>query len=348
MKMQRQARLRGIRCSVFLAAWGALTALTLLATGNEAWAAPHRRTAAADTQHCYDASDRNDIRLWDGPAPGAAGDDPCLDIPYMRVFPASGGEYAGGGRAGGGHDGAAMLLLAGGGYDHLSNEKEQAPVASYFAQNLHITTFVLYYRLVRSDGTYRYPVPMWDGQRALKLLRHRAGEWHIDPQRIGVFGFSAGGHLATTLALHPDDDFGLPLPQRDTVDAASGKVDLLGLGYPVISMDPAAYGSSNTRSHLLAGYHGAALRRLEQHLSGQDNVGPATPPVFLFVSMDDQRIDPHNSVLFGDALKAAGIPADIHLFTQGAHGVGLATSMPEERVWPELFRQWLVQRHFID
>ncbi|WP_197539791.1 alpha/beta hydrolase [Janthinobacterium agaricidamnosum] len=313
-----------------------LMLLLTLAIGQQAGAAPHRHAKSVTPENCYDDSDPGEIRLWNGPAPGAAGDDACQDIPYLRVFPARDGERAG----------PAMLLLAGGGYDHLTNQKEQAPVATYFSQRLNMTTFVLYYRLVRPDGTYRYPVPMWDGQRALKLIRHRARELHIDPKRIGVFGFSAGGHLATTLALHPDDDFGLPL--RDAVDASSGKVDMLGLGYPVISMDPAVYGKSNTRSHLLEGYHGGQLRQLEASLSGQNNVGPHAPPVFLFVSMDDQRIDPQNSVIFGDALKAAGISADIHLFPHGAHGVGLATDMPEEQVWPELFQKWLIRQRFID
>lgn len=307
-----------------------------LAMGQQAIAAPSHHAFGAKVENCYDASDRNEIRLWDGPAPGAVGDDSCQDIPYIRIYPAREGNRAG----------PAMLLLAGGGYDRLSNEKEQTPVADYFSSNLNITTFVLYYRLVRADGTYRYPVPMWDGQRALKLIRYRARELHIDPKRIGLFGFSAGGHLAATLALHADDDFGIPT--RDAADDVSGKVDTLGLGYPVISMDPAAHGTSNTRTHLLDGFHGQPLRELETRLSAQNNVGPRTPPVFLFVSMDDQRIDPQNSVMFGEALKAAGIPADVHLFTHGAHGVGLATDMPEEHVWPRQFRQWLVHQHFID
>lgn len=317
-----------------ITAWMSLLALIL---GQQAIAAPHHHaTRSTRVENCYNDSDRNEIRLWDGPAPGAAGDDPCQDIPYLRIFPARDGNRAA----------PAMMLLAGGGYDQLSNEKEQAPVADYFSADLNITTFVLYYRLVRPDGTYRYPVPMWDGQRALKLMRYRARELHIDPTRIGVFGFSAGGHLAATLALHPDDDFGLPA--RDAVDAVAGKVDTLGLGYPVISMDPAANGTSHTRAHLLDGYRGQQLRELEQSLSGQYHVGPRTPPVFLFVSMDDQRIDPQNSVMFGDALKAAGISADIHLFPHGAHGVGLAADMPEERVWPGQFRQWLLRQHFIN
>jgi acetyl esterase/lipase len=310
--------------------------LLALACARSATAAPHLHAAHTSVENCYNPADPNEIRLWSSSAPGALGDDPCLDIPYLRVFPARDGSARQ----------PAMLLLAGGGYDHLSNEREQAPVAEFFSKQLNITTFVLYYRLVRADGTYRFPVPMWDGQRALKLIRYRAHEWHIDPKRVGVFGFSAGGHLGTTLALHPDDDFGLP--QHDAVDATAGRVDTLGLGYPVISMDPAAHGVSNTRAHLLDGYHGKQLHELETRLSGQDNVGRGTPPVFLFVSMDDQRIDPRNSVMFGEALKAAGVPADIQLFAHGAHGVGLADGVPEESVWPEQFRQWLSRQHFID
>lgn len=306
--------------------------LFVLMLGQEASAA-----GSEAPRHCYAAGDRLDIRLWEGPAPGAVGDDPCRDIPHLRIYPAA--AAAGNGAS------AAIVLLPGGGYDRLTNEKEQAPVAEYFSRTLNITTFVLYYRLVQADGTYRYPVPMWDGQRAIKLIRHRARDLHIDADRLGVFGFSAGGHLASMLALRAQDSFGLP--SVDAVDAVSSAVAMLGLGYPVLSMEPAAHGKSQSRSHLLRGYRGAQLQQLERELSAQYLVGARTPPVFLFVSMDDQRIDPANSVLFADALKAAGATADIHLFAHGAHGVGLATTMAEEQVWPALFGAWLARIHFI-
>lgn len=295
----------------------------------------HSASEKAST-NCYDHSDRNEIRLWDGRAPGAVGDDPCRDIPFLRIFPATGGER----RAK-----PAIVVIPGGGYDHLSDEKEQTPVADYFSQNFKVTTFVLYYRLVQPDGTYRYPVPMWDGQRALKLIRYHAQEYGIDPNRVGAFGFSAGGHLASTIALHSATDFDLPV--HDPVDAMNGRPDILGLGYPVISMNPAQFAAASSRSHLLYGYSGHALNHLENYLSGQENITRNTPPVFLFESMDDKRIRSQNSVLFAQALRPAGIPADIHLFAHGIHGAGLATDIPEERVWPDLFHQWLIRQRFL-
>lgn len=293
--------------------------------------------AAGEGANCYSQADPDLIALWAGAAPGALGDDACRDIPYLRIFRAAGD---GAGRA------PAMLLIPGGGYDRLSNVREQAPVARYFARQLHVTTFILYYRLARRDGAgYRYPVPMWDGQRAVKLLRARADQYGIDPARIGVFGFSAGGHLASMLANHADDDFGLP--RRDAVDDASGRPDLLALGYPVISMDPAQYASPSSHKHLLQGYRGDELARLENYLSAQKTVTARTPPVFLFESLDDQRISAQNSVLFAAALTAAAVPAQVQLFRHGVHGAGLAEDVPEESAWPALFATWLTARQFL-
>lgn len=238
-----------------------------------------------------------------------------------------------------------MLLIPGGGYDHLSDRKEQAPVAEYFSQRLNLTTFILYYRLVQTDGTYRYPVPMWDGQRALKLIRNLAPKYGINPRQVGVFGFSAGGHLATMLAVHSTTDFGLS--QHDAVDLQNGRPDFLGLGYPVISMNPAQFAARSSRSHLLYGYRGQALEHLQNYLSGQDNVRSGMPPVFLFESMDDRRVNSKNSVLFAQALQAAKVPAQIHLFSHGVHGAGLAGAIPDEQTWPELFRQWLIGLGFL-
>jgi len=229
--------------------------------------------------------------------------------------------------------------MPGGGYDRLTDLKEQAPVGEYFSQTLHVTTFVLFYRLVQPDGNYRYPVPMWDGQRALKLVRYRAAQYGVDPNRVGIFGFSAGGHLASTITLHSGTDF--DLPEHDAVDAMKARPNFVGLGYPVISMLPDQYASPNSRSHLLYGYEGRNLDRLEHYLSGQLNVTAHTPPVFLFESMDDQKISPQNSVLFSDALRAAGVPSDVHLFAHGVHGAGLATGIPDEEAWPNMFHDWL-------
>jgi acetyl esterase/lipase len=299
----------------------------------------HRRDDApshANSSQCYDPGDATEIRLWEGRAPGAIGDDPCRDIPYLKIYPAAADVSA---------TRAAIIVMPGGGYDRLSDRKEQAPVGDYFSQQLHVTTFVLFYRLVQLDGNYRYPVPMWDGQRALKLVRNRAAHYGIDPDRIGLFGFSAGGHLASTITLHSATDFGLS--QRDSVDNTNARPDFLGLGYPVISMLPNSYASPHSFGHLLHGYEGHDLDRLEHYLSGQENVTAQTPPVFLFESMDDAQISPQNSVVFAQALRAAQIPADVHLFAHGVHGAGLAVGVADEEGWPDMFRDWLDKRGYL-
>ena len=291
----------------------------------------HDESAApADTSNCYDPHDPTEIRLWDGRAPGAIGDDPCRDIPYLKIYSAAGGKSA---------TRTAIIVMPGGGYDRLTDRKEQAPVGEYFSNQLHVTTFVLFYRLVQKNGDYRYPIPMWDGQRALKLVRYRAAQYGIVPDRIGLFGFSAGGHLASTVTLHAGTDFGLT--SHDAIDAVSARPNFLGLGYPVISMLPTQFASTNSLGHLLYGYEGRELDHLEHYLSGQLNVTPRTPPVFLFESMDDKQISPENSVFFSQALSAAQIPDDVHLFAHGVHGAGLAVGIPEEEAWPGMFTDWL-------
>jgi acetyl esterase/lipase len=300
----------------------------------------HGSTATSEetvSGNCYDPGDPNSIRLWPGRAPGAIGDDPCRDIPYLRIF-TSPSEAQG--------PKPVILIIPGGGYDHLTDTKEQKPVAEHFANNLHVTAILLYYRLVQKDGTYRYPVPMWDGQRAVKLIRSRAAQLGIDPKRLAVFGFSAGGHLASTLALHSATDFDLPL--HDPIDTQSALPDLLGLGYPVISMDPADVPPSGSYHNLLKGFTGAELDHLQIYLSGEKNITKRTPPVFLFESLDDSTISSQNSVLFVNALHQEDRPVEAHLFPHGKHGDGLAKGIPEEEEWPEMFHQWLVNQNFIE
>lgn len=294
------------------------------------------QTGAGDAP-CYDPANPDHIRLWPGSAPAAAGDDPCRDIPFLQVFRPPGISTR--------TDGPALVLIPGGGYDHLSNDREQGAVAAYFAGQLKITTFLLSYRLVQADGTYRYPVPLWDGRRAVRLVRALAGRYGVDPGRIGVFGFSAGGHLAGMIAFQPEDDFGLP--PGDAVDGQDDRIAVLGLGYPVVAMDPGDVPPSGSVRHLLAGYRGRELAALERRLSVQDQVGPAAPPVFLFDGLDDQRVSPQNSRLLARALSAAGVPAEVHLFAHGPHGAGLATGVAGEETWPALFGRWLLERRFL-
>lgn len=285
---------------------------------------------------CYDANDPRDLRLWDGNAPGAVGADPCRDIPFLRIYRPKGAAPA---------TDTGMIVMPGGGYDRLTDTKEQSPVGRYFADQVGITTFVLYYRLVQPNGTYRYPVPMWDGQRAIRLVRSRAAQFGMDPRRIGVFGFSAGGHLASTTAIHFANNF--DLPSVDAVDRTDARPSFLGLGYPVISMDPNQYASPSSLGHLLDGYAGAQRDQLETYLSGQKEVKASTPPTFLFESLDDKRISPENSTLFAQALQAARVRNDVHMFQHGLHGAGLAVDQPEESVWPSLFLHWLEEQGFL-
>jgi acetyl esterase/lipase len=285
---------------------------------------------------CYDAKQASDLRLWVSTAPGAVGANPCTDIPFLRVFIPQGTEPV---------TDAAIIVIPGGGYDDLTGELEQNPVGQYFANKLRVTTFVLYYRLVQKDGTYRYPVPMWDGQRAIKYVRYYAAQFGINPDRVGVFGFSAGGHLAATLAIHFDTHFSLTF--RDNIDQVDARPDFLGLGYPVISMDPDQYASAYSLEHLLYGYSGAERSELENYLSGQKQVNSTTPPTFIFESFDDKVVNSQNSSLFYEALVSAGVPSEAHIFQKGQHGVGLAENEPYEYVWPELFHNWLSERGYI-
>jgi acetyl esterase/lipase len=332
--------LRKLRVFMFirLAHALAVTLVPSIALGLPAQHSGHgsRNGGAAKSTNCYEPNDPTEIRLWQGHAPGAVGDDPCRDIPYIRVYPAPSAAAS---------PLPAMLIIPGGGYDRLTDIKEQGPVAAYFSQKLHVTTFVLYYRLVQHDGTYRYPVPMWDGQRAIKLIRAQATQFGVDPKRLALFGFSAGGHLASTLTLHSATDFSLPT--HDAVDSEEGRPNLLGLGYPVISMDPADVPPSGSYRNLLHSFGGVELKKLQIYLSGERNVTVRTPPVFLFESMDDKVISPENSVLFVDALKQRDISVDAYLFAHGEHGAGLAIGIPEECAWPRMFEHWLGQQNFL-
>jgi acetyl esterase/lipase len=289
-----------------------------------------------DVSTCYDAEKASDLRLWVSTAPGAVGANPCTDIPFLRVFIPQGTEPV---------TDAAIIVVPGGGYNDLTGEQEQNPVGQYFANKLRVTTFVLYYRLVQKDGTYRYPVPMWDGQRAIKYVRYYAGQFGIDPNRVGVFGFSAGGHLASTVAIHFDSHFSLIF--QDNIDQVDARPDFLGLGHPVISMDPNQYASAPSLEHLLYGYSGAELSELENYLSGQKQANSTTPSTFIFESFDDKVVNSQNSSLFYEALVSAGVPSEAHIFQKGKHGVGLAENEPYEYVWPELFHNWLSERGYI-
>jgi acetyl esterase/lipase len=277
--------------------------------------------------------------IWSGPAPGSP--DPerlSLDLdsgvlshlfvneldaelPYLVAYPAHGVRRA-----------PALLLLPGGGYSFRSEKLDGLDLAEWFSAR-GIASFVLNYRV----DPYRYPVPLLDAQRAVRWLRARADELGIDPDRIAVFGTSAGGHLAALLATAD----GAPDPRDpDPVQRQSSKPDLLILAQAVISLE--RYVHEGSRRHLLGD---APPTELLHALSADQRVDDSTPPTFIWTTRSDEFVDYRNSELFVQALREHGIDHEYQLFASGRHGRGLARS-EGSRDWPRLCLEWLTHHGF--
>lgn len=260
------------------------------------------------------------IRLWDGDAPGALGTAPA-DIPTLTYYSPRG------------NSGTAVVLAPGGGYGNLALNHEGRQVANWFnAQG--IGTFVLRYRL---GPGYRHPIPLNDALRAMRLVRARAQEFGVQPNRIGIMGFSAGGHLASTVATRFDTG---NTAASEAIDRMSSRPDFVILGYPVIA-SAAPYAHQGSFRNLLGDDAPAELR---QSLSNDTQVTANTPPTFLFHTNADTAVPPENSILFYMALRKAGVPAEMHIFEPGPHGVGLAMNDPVLDAWPPLLSTWLRAR----
>jgi len=181
---------------------------------------------------------------------------------------------------------------------------------------------------------------MYDAARAIRTLRTRAREWNLDPNRVGIMGFSAGGHLASTIATHFDD--GNP-GDDDPVERSGSRPDLAILCYPVISMmEP--YGHRGSRENLLGKEPAASLLEL---LSNEKQVTPRTPPIFLFHTADDPGVPVQNSLSFAEACRRNNVPVELHVFESGRHGVGLALDHPVLKSWTDLLASWLRSRKFL-
>jgi acetyl esterase/lipase len=263
------------------------------------------------------------MRLWDGPAPGAEGDRPD-DIPTLTQFLVPGSREA-----------AGFVVCPGGGYAHLAPH-EGAPVAQWL-NSLGINAFVLKYRL---GPRYHHPVEMHDVQRALRVVRANAKRWHVDPDRLGIIGFSAGGHLASTAATHFDP--GVP-DAADPVDRFSCRPNLAILIYPVITM-VGPFVHEGSRENLLGKDPDAALLKL---MSNDQQVTAATPPCFLVHTTDDHVVPFENSLLFAAACHEKGVPVELHVFEHGQHGFGLGGGDPVLSSWPSLAATWLRVHDFL-
>jgi acetyl esterase/lipase len=233
-------------------------------------------------------------------------------------------------------NGTAVIICPGGGYVRLSVQREGEQYAAWLG-TLGITSFVLKYRMQESG----HPAPLRDVLRAVRLVRSQAAKYHIRPDRIGVMGSSAGGHLAAsagTLFDHPLGRTGAEL------DKVSARPDFLMLMYPVITMEgPAAHAGSRTA---LLGAHPAAAD--VQLMSVEKQVTSATPPTLLIHTQEDSVVPAENSILFYQALTRAKVPADMYLFEHGSHGMGMRAGLGTASDWPRRAEEWLRARGLLD
>jgi acetyl esterase/lipase len=226
-----------------------------------------------------------------------------------------------------------IVVCPSGEYMALSMDHDGRQVAEWL-NTLGIAAFVLKYRVAPA---YRYPVPLLDAQRALRYVRSNAALYNVAANEIGIMGFSAGGHLAAMVATHFDAGKAVP---SDRIDRVSSRPDFLILAYPMISCTEAfRFAASCTNllgSHADANAAGA--------VSPEKQVTPNTPPTFLFHTYDDPTVSVENTLAFFAALHRAGVPAELHIFDHGAHGVGLAQDDAVLSSWPKLLENWFRQR----
>jgi acetyl esterase/lipase len=262
--------------------------------------------------------------LWPGRAPGARSDTPA-DRPTLTTWPADPAASTG----------ATMVILPGGGYGALAAHEGEG-YARWMARH-GVTCHVLQYRL-GSHG-YRHPVMLHDAARALRVARTHARESGLAPDRVGIMGSSAGGHLAATLLTHWEPEN----PQAaDAVDRESSRPDLGILCYPVITLGPSTHAGS--RANLLGENPDP---HLVEDLSNEQRVNAQTPPCFLWHTADDAAVPVENSLLFAAALRRAGVPFALHVYERGPHGLGLPEHNPAAPAWDTACLDWLRLRGFV-
>ena len=273
--------------------------------------------------------------LWPQGTPGAKGTDPDKDVPTLTIYLPTAGTATG----------AAAVVCPGGGYGMLAVEHEGKQVAEWL-NSLGVAAFILKYRL---GPRYHHPAMLEDVGRAIRTVRAGSGRWGVDPQRIAIIGFSAGGHLASTAGTH--FDAGKP-DAEDPIERVSSRPDRLILVYPVIAL-ATPFGHSGSLRNLLGDN---PTQELVENLSNERQVTKDTPPTFLAHTNADKGVPAENSMLFALALRKAGVPVELHLFERGPHGLGLGRGTaqfkvapdPAFQVWPKLCETWLKNQGFLD
>ncbi|MFH6604443.1 alpha/beta hydrolase [Maribacter algicola] len=227
----------------------------------------------------------------------------------------------------------AMLIFPGGGYGILAYDWEGTDIAK-FLNGKGIAGIVVKYRLPSSvSQTEKHNVPLIDAQRAIRLVRSKASEFHINPTKIGIIGFSAGGHLASTLGTHFDEKVYEPVDEIDTLTA---RPDFMALGYPVITFGNSTH--SGSKKNLLGENPSSEM---VEHFSNEKQVTEKTPPTFIIHATDDMGVPVENSLLFFQALKDKGVSATMHIYPEGGHGFSLARENVHLRGWTERMFEWI-------
>lgn len=271
--------------------------------------------------------------LWPEGAPGAMGSN-IEDIPTITVYRADPATASG----------SAIVICPGGGYGALAIDHEGHEVAEWL-NSIGITGVILKYRL---GPKYSHPIPLLDAQRAIRTVRARAEDWGVDTGRVGILGFSAGGHLASTTGTRFDAG---TTDSEDPIERQSCRPDLMILGYPVVAM-ATEFGHSGSKRNLLGE---DPPEELVESLSNEKRVTSETPPTFLVHTNEDSGVAAENSLLFVLALRKAGVPVEFHLFEAGRHGLGLGGGLPTRGIepdsafsaWPGLCGTWLKRYGFV-
>ncbi|MCE9554848.1 MAG: alpha/beta hydrolase [Planctomycetes bacterium] len=228
----------------------------------------------------------------------------------------------------------AIVICPGGGYGGLAIDHEGHDIARYF-RGQGVAALVLKYRLPKSKVPgAAHGVPLADAQRAIRTVRSRAAQWKIDPTRVGILGFSAGGHLASTAATHFDKG---QADDADDIQRLSSRPDFAVLVYPVISADSKVWHKGSFVNLI-----GPALDpKLLEHYSNEKQVTKETPPTFLVHAADDRGVPVENSLKFFEALSKASVPAEMHIYERGGHGFGMRPNAGPAAGWPDLVCRWM-------
>jgi acetyl esterase/lipase len=262
------------------------------------------------------------VLLWPEGASGALGTED-KDKPKVLVFHAKTDDAT--------HP--AIVVCPGGGYGHLAMGHEGHQIAAWL-NGIGVTAVVLDYRH-RGKG-YGHPAPLQDAQRAFRLIRHHSDDWRIDPNKVGVLGFSAGGHLASSVSVHHDAG---SADAPDAIDRHSCRPDFSVLCYAVI-----AFGQPFTHKGSQRNLLGESpTAELVAKMSSERQVNKTTPPAFLWHTTADTAVPPQNSIAYYLALMEHKVPCEMHLFEKGRHGIGLGKGMAAER-WSALCHRWLITR----